>query len=101
MGAEILAAGAIPDFEGIEDAPPFVVPFLPREQLVKAQRELKPYLEVLEPDYNTTVHNLLRHTRRCVTSEAMAAYVLRQLGLWPARRPLGILYICCGWSWKQ
>jgi len=100
---EIFAAGSVPLFEGLADTHslPFVVPFLPRQQILDAERELLPYNKRYEAAYNATVRGFLAHTRRCLTSEAMATYVLRALGLWPTDRPLKILYVTCGWGWTQ
>lgn len=99
--AEILAAGTIPIFEGLAGAPPYTLPFLPSAALLRAQEVLLPYGASFEAAYNATVEALLQHTRRCLTVEAMAAHVLRTLGLWPMQGPLRILYVSCGWGWSE
>jgi len=97
---EILAAGSVPLFENLAEAPPYSVPFVPVEKLVQAERELSDYTGRLEAAYNATVRGLLEHTRNCLTAEAMAAHILRTMGLWPTSRPLRVLYVSCGWGWS-
>ncbi|CAK0805195.1 unnamed protein product [Prorocentrum cordatum] len=96
--AEILAAGSVPLFQGLASAPPLAVPFVPRARLLEAERQLMPYSKRLEAVYNATVRDLLAHTRRCLTAESMAAGVLRTLGVWPAEKPLRLLFVTCGWG---
>eukprot|EP00930_Biecheleria_cincta_P026722 TRINITY_DN18798_c0_g1_i1.p1 TRINITY_DN18798_c0_g1~~TRINITY_DN18798_c0_g1_i1.p1 ORF type:complete len:240 (+),score=30.01 TRINITY_DN18798_c0_g1_i1:10-729(+) len=95
---EILAMRAVPTFSGLAESPPFVVPFVPKQDLLKAEQALLPYSKHLEAAYNATVNNLLLHTRNCLSAESMAARVLREMGLWPSKRPLRLLYVTCGWG---
>merc|ERR1712159_336602 len=74
---EILAVGSVPLFQGLDKAPDFVVPFIPRQMLLTAEKELTPYHKGLEAAYNATVRSLTAHTLRCLTLEAMAAHVLK------------------------
>eukprot|EP00927_Polykrikos_kofoidii_P026009 TRINITY_DN23256_c0_g1_i1.p1 TRINITY_DN23256_c0_g1~~TRINITY_DN23256_c0_g1_i1.p1 ORF type:complete len:597 (+),score=72.08 TRINITY_DN23256_c0_g1_i1:164-1954(+) len=99
--AEILAAGAIPIFENLVDAPPLVVPFVPRPLLISAEQSLFSHRagnRHFEVAYNATVRLLLEHTRRCLTMESMAVRVLQVLGLWPVQKPLKLLHVTCGWG---
>eukprot|EP00927_Polykrikos_kofoidii_P026010 TRINITY_DN23256_c0_g2_i1.p1 TRINITY_DN23256_c0_g2~~TRINITY_DN23256_c0_g2_i1.p1 ORF type:complete len:597 (+),score=61.85 TRINITY_DN23256_c0_g2_i1:153-1943(+) len=99
--AEILAAGAIPVFEKLVDAPPFVVPFVPRPLLIAAEHALfsrRAGNRHFDVAYNATVRALLEHTRRCLTMESMATRVLQVLGLWPVQKPLKLLHVTCGWG---
>lgn len=98
---EILAAGAVPSFQGLAQAPAFALPYLPVPLLLEAEQQLLPYGRRLELVYNATVRRLLAHARRCLSAESMAARVLRTLGLWPARRPLRLLYVACGWGYRS
>ncbi|CAJ1354057.1 unnamed protein product [Effrenium voratum] len=96
--AEILAMGTVPTFAGLAEAPFLAVPFVPKARILRAEAQLLPYSKRLEAVYNATVHQLLDHTRRCLTAESMAARVLRAMGLWPTSRPLRLLYVTCGFG---
>jgi hypothetical protein len=69
---EILAAGAIPVFRGLEDCPSQTLTTFPKALVIRAQRELLPWRPGNADKYDEIVRQLLVHTRAHCTASAAA-----------------------------
>lgn len=76
---EILANGCIPYFENIDDIPPKTMADFPRD-IVKRGMMLK---DLNRDEYVPIIEELLDYTRKNLTTEARARYILRILGKRP------------------
>jgi hypothetical protein len=79
---EILAAGAVPIFDGLERCPVATMTTFPKELVLRARQELLPWRAEKEALYAQTVRALLAHTREHCSSSSAAR---RVLGVFEAR----------------
>ena len=92
---EIMAAGCVPYFVDLDDLPPLTMQFLPRSLLQEAKSlpgvsfqgsfldpsSFKIDDNVFDPDaYYDVASRILEHSRKHLTTKAMAQYVLRTIG---------------------
>jgi hypothetical protein len=76
---EILAQGAIPLFDGLEDSPNLTMITLPKQLLIEAKRELIPYGPEKKELYKEYVNKLLDHTREHCTTSANTKYFMEKI----------------------
>jgi hypothetical protein len=85
---EILAAGCIPFFPDLEACPAESLVSYPKRAVAAAARELLPWREEHAPRYFTHLRRLLDYTRKQLTCEALAEYVVSRFAhLRGARTP--------------
>jgi hypothetical protein len=93
---EILANGCIPYFIDIERCPPNTLTFLPKELILEGNRlyeRIKHSNELNEEEirtYNRLRTQLLEHTKRYLTTDKMAEYILQTASV---RNATNILYL--------
>lgn len=81
---EIIANGCIPIFYDIENCPPNTLALLPKDLLfegIKLYSKLKDKTQFTEDDihtYNELIYKLLDHTRKNLTTEKLANYILEK-----------------------
>ena len=100
---EILASGSVPMFLDIDKAPPGVMAFLPRDLLQHVRHQphfwvkgcdmrhtlgechfgLYQPISAALPDYDSIACSLLEHTKKHLTTRAMALYALKAAGKIP------------------
>lgn len=89
---EILAAGCIPLFEGLEDCPDTCLMSFPKGLIIEANKRLWPWVETPETIalYDSYVEKLLAHCRAHCSTSALADQFLELSG-----RPRSVLMLCC------
>lgn len=80
---EILAAGAVPYFEGIEDCPPATLTFLPKDNLLEARALHDRWTGCTKDidDYTKILARVRFALENYLTTEALAKYVLDKMGV--------------------
>jgi hypothetical protein len=84
---EIMAAGCVPYFVDLQQCPPHTLKWLPKDLLLQVLsmkhvdfRNLHIDMEKFDFDlYNTTANRCLNHTKKHLTTETMAKYVLETI----------------------
>ena len=97
---EILANGCIPYFIDLEECHPNTMKFLPKEFILEAMN--LPGVSYLKIDhskfnranYDALLQKLLEHTRKYLTSNAMAEYLLKSVNY---KGSGSILYLTCNY----
>jgi hypothetical protein len=86
---EILANGCIPVFPDIENCPPNTMTFLPKDLLIKANN-LYEDSKNKQIDYLPLARELLEYTKKYLTTENIANYILEKSGNQDSKK---ILYL--------
>jgi len=76
---EILARGAIPIFEGLDNCPPTTMVTLPKQIIMDANRELLPLGPEKAELYQEYVNKLLKYTRENCSTSANTKYFLEKI----------------------
>ncbi|MBN7817562.1 hypothetical protein [Algoriphagus pacificus] len=91
---EILANGTIPVFPDLSNCPQNTLSHLPKELIIKANKELLPWKENPEykAKYQDYLEQLLDHSRKNASTSAIANRFLQQLAAKPTQK---ILFLNC------
>jgi hypothetical protein len=94
---EILGNGCIPYFIGLENCPKSTMVLLPKDLILKAMENAG------SPDFNyiETIQELLDYTRKHLTTEAIARYMLQKSGNESAKSALYLWNYCSAHTWPD
>jgi hypothetical protein len=73
---EIMAAGALPYFENLEECPSKTLYWLPKDRLMIARNLYENWTDNCEDEWQSDMESVRRMLLSCLTTEAMAKYVL-------------------------